>query len=150
MLRNYGIEDYEIAAALKIVIAQRLIRQLCQECRIYGPLHDEEAKWMDRIGVERPKKSWHPTGCEACSQTGFKGRLGVFEVWPLSQACEHKIASHASESELGEHLVSHHHPILLQDGLAKAAQGLTSLAELRGMGVSPQGHLLSSSQHRHM
>jgi general secretion pathway protein E len=143
MLRNYGIEDYEIASALEIVVAQRLVRRLCEKCKKLEPPTDAEKRWMDRLGMEYPKDCWHATGCKDCSLTGFHGRLGVFEVWQLSEECDQSILNHADELHLRKALLTHDHPILLQDGLIKAAQGLTTLTELQGMGASSQGYLLN-------
>ncbi len=150
MLRNYDVQDYEIATALKLVIAQRLVRQLCSECRVYESLASDENRWLERLHMDLPNKTWHARGCEKCSQTGFHGRLGVFEVWPVDNTCERLIASHGTESDLWQHFLVQKLPILLQDGLVKAANGLTTLAELRGMGISAQGHLLTPSKRQRM
>ena len=142
MLRNYGVEDYEIAAALEMVVAQRLVRRLCEKCKKFEPADDSEKRWMDRLEIEYPKDCWHAAGCKECDGTGFQGRLGVFEVWRLNEECEQNILNHSDELHLRQVLLSHEHPILLQDGLLKAAQGQTTLAELQGMGASSQGYLL--------
>ncbi len=150
MLRNYAVQDHEIAAALKLVIAQRLVRKLCTKCRVYEPHSTDEKRWLDRLSIECPRRTWHATGCDGCNKTGFHGRLGVFEVWPLDNTCERLIASHASEQELWQRFLIQNHPILLQDGLTKASNGLTTLEELKGMGVSGQGHLLMAPRRHRM
>jgi general secretion pathway protein E len=143
MLRNYGVEDHEVSSALEMIVAQRLVRKLCEKCRSHCPPNDTELRWLSRIGVEPPKDSWHAVGCDACSQTGFDGRIGIFEVWRLSPVCKARILKHADESELRKLLVSTDQPILLQDALTKASVGCTTLEEIQGMGAGTHGFTLT-------
>lgn len=141
MLRNYGIEDHEIAAALEMVVAQRLVRRLCGHCRKLGEPLETEMQWFTRLGIDPPKQCWHSAGCAACDQTGYHGRIGIFEVWRLSDQCKQDILHHANELELRNKLRTMDHPFLFQDGLLKAAQGLTTIPELQATGTSSQAHL---------
>ena len=142
MLRNYGAQDFEIAAALQMVVAQRLVRRLCTKCSKLEAPADEDLRWLDRMGVQAPSECWHASGCEHCSRTGFHGRLGVFEVWRIAEEFEQLILTHADESQLRRHLLARDYAPLLEDGLHKAAHGLTTLGELQTMGaLSGRGNL---------
>lgn len=146
MLRNYGIEDHEIATALEMVVAQRLVRRLCEQCKKQDSPLPSEIQWLTRIGIDPPNQCWRAMGCEACDQTGYLGRLGIFEVWRLNDQYEQDILRHANELSLRKTLSNEHHPLLLQDGLLKAEQGLTTFSELQGTGTSSQGYLLKQQE----
>lgn len=79
-LRNYGLADHEIVAALEVVVAQRLLRKLCPHCRRVGPPSESDTAWLTMLGRPLPEQCWHAVGCAKCQQTGYAGRTGVFEV----------------------------------------------------------------------
>ncbi|NIP95696.1 MAG: type II/IV secretion system protein [Akkermansiaceae bacterium] len=142
MLRNYEVEDHKIAAALELVVAQRLVRRLCESCRERTKPGEMEADWLRRNGLQVPSHCWQSRGCEACLHTGYHGRLGVFEVWRLDEHCEQLILDHADELVLRREHLAADHPILLQDGMEKVAAGQTSLSELQTMRAGAQGFVL--------
>ncbi|NMT63843.1 GspE/PulE family protein [Marinobacter orientalis] len=138
-LRNLGLSDYEIAANLGLVASQRLVRKLCPECRIKGKPDDVARQWLQECGKEVPEEVWLPAGCAACNNLGFRGRIGIFEVWQLSEADYSRILRHEDEHSLRQALVDRGQSLMLDDGLVKAQNGDTTLRELLRAGVLLSG-----------
>ncbi|QTF91436.1 ATPase, T2SS/T4P/T4SS family, partial [Halomonas sp. BM-2019] len=134
-LRHMGLGDAEISANLGLVVAQRLVRRLCEHCRERDALPAREAEWLDAMGVALPETAWLPRGCDRCDGLGFRGRTGVFEVWQPTADDHGLILRHADESRLRRALVARGETLMLQDGLNKAEQGITSLREVLRMGA---------------
>ncbi|WP_163560088.1 ATPase, T2SS/T4P/T4SS family [Halomonas sp. NO4] len=134
-LRHLGLTDAEIGANLGLVIAQRLVRCLCEHCREYRPTDREDAQWLDAVGLEVPPCSWGPVGCEHCDGLGYRGRTGVFELWqPTPEDLAH-ILRHDDEAALRRSLVERGETLMFAEGLAKAQAGITSLREVFRMGA---------------
>jgi type II secretory ATPase GspE/PulE/Tfp pilus assembly ATPase PilB-like protein len=133
-LRNYGLTGHEISANLMLVISQRLVRLLCPHCRVKAGPNNEEKHWLHELGRPAPRKVWHARGCDQCQGVGFKGRTGIFEVWRINAEEYQLILDDADRRTLYRHLTGRGHRFLLDDGLAKAAEGLTTLSELRTIG----------------
>jgi len=133
-LRNWGLQDFEMAAALEVIIAQRLVRKLCTNCRSLEAPGQEEKLWMKSLRLPTPKQTWSAVGCDKCRGIGFSGRTGVFEIWALNQADYHQILAHDDERSLRESLAKRGFHSLLVDGLAMVAEGTTSIDELRTVG----------------
>lgn len=140
-LRNYGLADHEIVAALELVVSQRLIRKLCPHCRRKGPPDEVEKSWLAMLDCAAPEESWHPVGCDQCQQTGYCGRTGVFEVWRLDGAADGWISNHLDEHSMRRLRREQGARSLLDDALDKAAEGITSLSEVHTLGGL--GHLLA-------
>lgn len=136
-LRNWGLADHEIAEALTVVVAQRLVRTLCPHCRRKGKADPDESAWLRAFKLAAPRTVWKPVGCAKCNQIGYFGRTGVFEFWQLDGTDYDLILAHASEHAIRDHLATRQHNSLLADGLCKAAAGVTSLAELRRITGGP-------------
>lgn len=134
-LRNLGLNDFEIAANLGLVAAQRLVRKLCPECRAKGEPDETEKRWLRECGREIPDETWVSVGCSACNNLGFRGRIGIFEVWQLTEADYSRILHHEDEQSLRNGLVERGQMLMLDDGLAKVDQGQTTLRELLRSGV---------------
>lgn len=133
-LRNFHINDHDIATALSFVIAQRLVRRLCRHCAKEGAPTDPERRWLDSLDIPAPKTSWHAKGCSQCGHTGYRGRIGVFETWPMREDTYQLILDHADEAAIRSHLRNSGLHSLHQDGVRKAAAGVTSLSDLISMG----------------
>ncbi|MGM0639463.1 MAG: GspE/PulE family protein, partial [Pseudomonadota bacterium] len=134
-LRHLGLGDAEISANLGLVVAQRLVRRLCEHCRERGALPEREAEWLEAMGVALPEEAWLPGGCDRCDGLGYRGRIGVFEVWQPTAADHGLILRNADESRLRRALLERGETLMLQDGLTKAEQGITSLGEVLRMGA---------------
>lgn len=133
-MRQLGLTDSEISANLGLVIAQRLVRRLCQHCREQVPPERSDREWLEAIGHVPPALTWSARGCPQCDGLGFRGRIGVFEIWQLSPEDHARILRHADESELRRSLLERSAELMLADGLAKAEAGITSLREVFRMG----------------
>jgi type II secretory ATPase GspE/PulE/Tfp pilus assembly ATPase PilB-like protein len=134
VLRNFGLSGHDLSANLMLVIAQRLVRLLCPHCREKGRATAEERRWLEMIGRKVPTSVWHSRGCDECNGLGYKGRTGVFEVWRIDSEEYRLILEGADRRALYRQLSSRGHRFLIDDGLEKVAQGVTTLAELRSMG----------------
>lgn len=130
-LRNWGLADHEIAEALSVVVSQRLVRRLCRECREKTVPTDRDVHWLNSLSLPVPAHIWGPVGCSQCSDLGYVGQTGVFEMWQLNDKDYALILAHADERNIRHHLAKLQHSSLLEDGIAKVADGTTSLDELK-------------------
>ena len=131
-LRNRGLTDEAIASAVRMVVAQRLVRRLCPHCRRQQPADALDLKWIEVLGVvETVNQVWVAPGCEVCRGTGYLGRIGVFEVWPMTEAAQLLLLDHGAPELLRQQSRQAGFRTLAYDGWAKASAGVTSLSELR-------------------
>ena len=133
-LRNYGLNGLEISSNLMLVVAQRLVRKLCTKCRKQEAPTEEEVKWLDKLGRQVPAKVSHAVGCDACRGIGYHGQTGVFEVWRVDPEEYQLILDDADRRTLYRQLAQRGHSFLIDDGLQKVVEGITTLDELRSMG----------------
>lgn len=139
-LFNFGITGHEISSNLILVVAQRLIRKLCHQCRVEEAPTEEEIRWLTKLHRDVPEKVWHGRGCIYCRHSGYYGRTGVFEVWRVDQADYQLVLREADRRTRYRQLAKRGHLFLLDKGLTKVARGVTSLSELRvmtGFGAVP-------------
>jgi len=134
-LRSLGIGDYEIAASLAFIVAQRLVRRLCPACRQEEAPSDFERRWLENRGENVPKTMWHAKGCDKCHQSGYFERTGIFEVVPLKERIYDLILAGEGEHRLRHELSRAGNRLLLQDGFEKAIRGVTDLSELSRIGA---------------
>ncbi|MRS13138.1 MAG: type II secretion system protein GspE [Actinobacteria bacterium] len=130
-LTEMGVEPFLSASAINCVLAQRLARRLCKDCREkYTP--DEEA--LQRIGFPyepgHPPQLFRAVGCTKCNNIGYKGRMGVHEVMSVTEEIERACVNHASGDEIGRIAVEQGMKTLRDDGFAKVGMGLTSIEEI--------------------
>ncbi|MFN7974841.1 MAG: ATPase, T2SS/T4P/T4SS family [Acidobacteriota bacterium] len=133
-LTNMKLDPFLIAAALRMVIAQRLVRLLCKECKVpvpraesaYGKILETFPK-LDGEKLTIYKKG---TGCATCEKTGYKGRRGIFEVLVVSPAVQELIIKEQPITEIVKQLRSEGMASLFDSGLAFVAQGVTSFEEV--------------------
>ncbi|MEO6151573.1 MAG: ATPase, T2SS/T4P/T4SS family, partial [Croceibacterium sp.] len=127
-LADIGVERYLLAPALVGLLAQRLVRALCPECRVEAPATATEVRLLDGA-IAEGEPVWVPQGCPACHNEGYRGRLGLYELVPVNRKIEQLIHDGAAEAALvaAAREVS---PSLLDDGVAKVRTGLTSVAEV--------------------
>ena len=128
-LRELGVEGYLVAATLRGVIAQRLVRRLCPDCaRMAAPTADEAVPFVAQ-GLPVPALIGHAEGCDACDGSGFAGRIGIFDILEIDDSLRAAIDTDASETALRD--AAGPRPSLLAAALARVASGETSLAEVR-------------------
>lgn len=140
-LADMGVEPYLLSASLKGVLAQRLVRRLCPACRAERPL---EASDLAGLGAAAARafpsgRHWVPTGCPQCLD-GYRGRVGLYELLVVTAPVVASIRSRAGLEVLRRSAVEAGMRTLLHSGLAKAAAGVTSLAEIaRALGRGDAG-----------
>ncbi|MHA3702750.1 GspE/PulE family protein [Jatrophihabitans sp. YIM 134969] len=135
-LVEMGIEPFLVGSSLDCVLAQRLARRLCDWCKeSYTPTTAEldAARWP--ADATRPDELWRPVGCRSCSQTGYRGRIAVHEVMPVSEEIERLTVDRASAHDVKRVALEQGMSELRVDGLRKAAAGQTSLAEVLRVAV---------------
>jgi type IV pilus assembly protein PilB len=133
-LNEMGVEPFLTGSAVTGVLAQRLARKLCTHCcEMYTPSVDELIK--ARVSPDVAAQAdwmifYRKKGCPRCNQTGFKGRIGIFQLLAMSETLETLAAEKASREELERAAMEEGMRTLWDDGLAKVAAGLTSIEEL--------------------
>jgi type IV pilus assembly protein PilB len=133
-LNEMGVEPFLTGSAVSAVLAQRLARKLCTHCcEMYTPTIEDLIK--TRISPEVAAAAdgvvfYRKKGCPRCGQTGYKGRIGVFQLLVMSENLESLAARNASREELERAAIEEGMRTLWDDGLAKVAAGLTSIEEL--------------------
>ena len=131
-LVEMGIEPFLVGSSVDAVMAQRLARRLCDWCKEpYVPDQAElDATRWPLHEWAAPEQLWKAVGCRSCAQTGFRGRLAVTEVMPVSEEIERLTVSHASATEIRRVASAEGMLTLHTDGLLKAAAGLTTMDEI--------------------
>jgi type IV pilus assembly protein PilB len=125
-LIDMGVEPYLVASALDCVLAQRLARKLCTSCRSPVMVPGGHVGLKSRANVE----VYEPVGCERCRQTGYRGRIGLFEVMSVSDEIRGLIVTRAPAGEIAKMAISQGMTTLREDGLGKVRAGRTTLAEI--------------------
>ncbi len=125
-LFHMGIEPYLVASSVVCIVAQRLIRSLCPECKVdYIP--PPEA--LQRLGIPPGTRIYRGQGCEFCRQTGYQGRMGVYEMMEIDDELRNLITSEASAPEIRRKSTELGMYTLQQDGIRKVIKGQTSIEE---------------------
>jgi type IV pilus assembly protein PilB len=126
-LMDMGIEPFLIASTLRLVEAQRLIRRLCADCKEpYTPA----ATVAEKYHMPKDIKLFRPKGCPKCRDSGYKGRVGIFEVFRITPTLRDLIQVRAPLPKMHEAARAEGMPTLFDNGLGKVQEGLTSLEEL--------------------
>jgi general secretion pathway protein E len=128
-LLDMGVEDYLMTSTLNAIVAQRLVRRLCQDCRKpYPPLPE----LLAQLGLEGRSEVtfWHPAGCPRCNETGYFGRISINEVLVMSDPIRRQILHHAEATELQRTALGTGMRPMFQDGIGKAAAGITTIEEV--------------------
>lgn len=130
-LVDMGIEPYLISSSVNAFLAQRLVRQICPHCIVpYKPVQQE----LDRAGITKSMLSkgslFKGKGCDKCLNTGYTGRLGIFELLIISDNIKKMVMTGADASSIKEQAIKEGMITLLHDGAQKAVKGLTTLEEV--------------------
>jgi len=124
-LRDMGIEPFLLASSLKGVMAQRLVRCLCYACAKSRPISELEKKGLGSSAAEL-KEVYEPVGCPACQQTGYRGRVGLYEFVPVTASLANKIHQEAAEAEMATEVFSES-PDLLAAGVERIGWQILSI-----------------------
>jgi len=136
-LIEMGIEPYLVGSSIDCVLAQRLARKLCEWCReSYAPDMVEltSARWPHEF-ISTPNTLWRPVGCRSCAGTGYRGRIPLHEVMTVSEQIERLAVARSSANEIRRVANEEGMQSLRTDGLRKAAEGLTTIAEVLRVAV---------------
>ena len=129
-LLNLGADRFMVSAALLGIIAQRMVRKVCRRCGKEQDCSLEEGPVYQRIMQEEQRRFIYGTGCSFCARTGFYGRTGIFELMETSEAIQDLVLRSASASEVRKYCTDRGMVTMLQDGMEKARQGVTTPAEV--------------------
>ena len=128
---DMGIEPFNVASAVNLVVAQRLVRRICKDCKAPAQYSDEV---LSSLGTEfetlREIPFMKGTGCETCTGTGYKGRAGLYEVMALSPELRRMILRNASVTDIRDQAVTDGMLTLRMDGMVKIKRGVTTLEEV--------------------
>jgi type II secretory ATPase GspE/PulE/Tfp pilus assembly ATPase PilB-like protein len=129
-LLDMGVEAFLISSSLEGVLAQRLVRRICPQCRVEFQVSPAVRGRLEALGAQRIEGVfYHGNGCEECRDTGYRGRIGIFELLPITPELRELILQKRSNAELRtaaqKTMITMH-----QDALQKAADGVTSLEEI--------------------
>lgn len=130
-LMNMGVAPFNIASSVLMITAQRLARRLCS-CKRASDLAPQvllDAGFTD-ADIDGSWKPYHPVGCERCNGSGYKGRCGIYQVMPISEAMQQIILSHGTALQIAEQARKEGVLSLREAGLQKVKQGVTSLEEV--------------------
>jgi len=130
-LRNLGVPSYLIASTLIAIVSQRLVRVICPKCRVKEEPSERD---LARIGLAQTKKGeisfFRGEGCQACGETGYRGRTGIFEILPFHQQMRDLVMGKGSETDIRQLAVAKGMVTLGQAALDKVKAGVTTLSEL--------------------
>lgn len=141
-LLELGTEPFLLASTLEIVVAQRLLRRICQSCRVSTELdlkamsnklgmNKSSLSSLENIIKQNEKGSFYTSkGCAVCKNTGYKGRVGIFEIIPLDDSIKELILKKPSRNEIWEQARKLNAKTLFEDGFEKVKSGMTSMEEL--------------------
>lgn len=130
-LADIGIKRFLIASAVRAVLAQRLVRKLCPSCKVEMPLTDKELRAL-RLDASRMMDStiYGPAGCEKCRKKGYRGRMGIFEIFEIDDEVRHLINAELSSSQLRKRAREMGMRSMREDGIRKVLAGLTTAQEV--------------------
>ena len=128
-LVDMGIQPFLVAATLRLCVAQRLLRRLCDGCRQGRTLTEIEASNLGRPEIAGATV-YEPRACGQCGKRGFRGRIGVYEMLPVDTGIERLIVEGANEVEINEYARDQQIPSLLDDGVEKLLSGSICLSDL--------------------
>ncbi len=125
-LRDMGVEPFLLSSSLAGVIAQRLVRKLCPDCKTE---HNPTPTEQKLLGIEKPQIIYHSNGCKKCNFTGYLGRMGVYEVIRIDEKMKQMIHDERAERDI-ENQARKHYKSLRQDGMRLVLEGKTTLEEV--------------------
>ena len=124
-LRDMGVEPFLLASTLRLIVAQRLVRRLCGECRRAEPADKATAR---TVGIKIGQMVWRPQGCASCHQTGYVGRVGLYEVIRVDDRVRRLIAAEADEEAINA-VAFERSETLAQRARSLVLDGVTSVEE---------------------
>ncbi len=142
-LIEMGVEPFLLASTLEVIVAQRLSRKICPQCRFSYTVTPDEAKTLFK-GAEHyftgdePVTLYRGKGCEACGNTGYRGRVGIYELLEVDKEIEELIVQKKNSTEILLKARENGFMFLFEDGLEKAKSGQTTIEELLRIAAPPE------------
>ena len=128
-LINIGVEPYLIASAVNAILAQRLVRRICQHCREQDVPSEEMKEFLTLQGFDA-SQLWHGKGCDRCRKTGYSGRLGIYELLVMDDGLRDMVTRNPNVTELRRLCRERGLVTLRADGFKKVTQGMTTIDEI--------------------
>jgi general secretion pathway protein E/type IV pilus assembly protein PilB len=136
-LADMGIKNFLIASAVRAILAQRLVRKLCDKCKVPATLNEKELRMLNIDPSQLAESNiMGPGGCEACRDTGYRGRIGIFEIFLVDDEVRHLINQDMSTPQLRRRARELGMRTLREDGIRKVLVGMTSASEVIGVTMS--------------
>ena len=131
-MMDMNIEGYLVASSVNVIIAQRLVRKICTKCKVSVelPVEGLDPQILKHLGRATKIQTYKGKGCPVCHQTGYMGRIGVFEVLETNEELNAAIISKKSTDDLRKLALKSGMKTMMEDGIEKVKQGLTTIEEL--------------------
>jgi len=136
-LLDMGIEPFLVASTVNVVIAQRLVRKICSKCRESHEITPEESSYLEADELKHLFKDrlsglrlYRGQGCKACGDTGYSGRIGIFEVLEMQEDIKKLISARASSDDIMKVARERGMSTMFEDGVRKVLNGITTLEEI--------------------
>ena len=132
-----GIEPFLVASTVNAIIGQRLIRKICDKCKVSFTI--TSAELVSKLNKDVVKKSfgtsketrlYHGKGCKVCHNTGYMGRIGIFEVLEITPAIQNLVTQKVDADVIKAKAIEEGMTTMLEDGISKAQQGITTIEEV--------------------
>jgi type IV pilus assembly protein PilB len=124
-----GMEPYLVASTLTLVIAQRLVRTTCKECGEYRPTTEGEQRFLERVGG-KVEKVFAGKGCRECLDSGYRGRIGAYEMMTISPEVQELISAKGSTPKIREKAIEQGMATLVREGIRLVNEGITTVEEI--------------------
>lgn len=134
-LRNFGLDDYQIAAGLSVVVNQRLVRKLCRHCSKISEASQESVNYFESRNTAAPERVGVSSGCDKCDRTGYYGLTSLFEVWNLGENDYRSVLRGDDEEALRRSMKEGGHRNLLDDAASKTSEGIISFEDIKRAGL---------------
>ena len=136
-LADIGVQRFLIASAVRAIVAQRLVRTLCKECKQAGGLSENEMRILNIDDAQLAESTiMGPNGCESCRNSGYRGRLGIYEMFNVDDEVRHLINENLSTPQLRRRARELGMRTLREDGIRKVLAGTTSASEVISVTMS--------------
>jgi general secretion pathway protein E len=131
-LLDMGVEDYLLTSTVIGILAQRLVRTLCEQCKEPHVALPEivEQMGLGRFSTRKEITLYKPTGCPQCAQTGYSGRISIMEMLPMTDPMRSLVMKHATATDLKAEAIRERMLTMYEDGLRKAVRGITTFEEV--------------------
>ena len=129
-LMDLGVDSASISSTLIGVVAQRMVRRICQHCRTSYQPSQEEQQVFDRELKDGTSAFFTGTGCNLCANTGYRGRTGIYEFMVMSEEIRKMLRSNAGAGEIKTQAIAEGMVTMKLDGMRKVKEGITSISEV--------------------